>query len=351
MVDWSLARQVARLAAGSEEAEGAPVDLTALCAELEGRVAAHTGLRLAAPAPAPELVSRRTWAEANLESMAKLLDPVAERLDGRMDAAGPFAGALKAATSAALAAEVGLVCGYLAQRVIGQYEVSLLGGDAPPRLLFVGPNMEKAVRELDVDTESFQRWICAHELTHVFQFQGVPWLRGHLSGLIREYLATVEVRLARGGAGAVSSLPNPAELVEAFREGGLAALVQNEEQKEVMARVQCAMAVVEGYSEHVMDAIAAEAIPDHERLRSAMDARRASRSAPQRIIERLLGFHAKLRQYEQGKRFCDAVVAEGGMETMNRVWESPANLPSVEELERPADWVARVGHPREALEA
>ena len=44
--------------------------------------------------------------------------------------------------------------GYVAQRVLGQYEVSLLGGDAPPRLLFVAPNLRKAVRELEVDAGS-----------------------------------------------------------------------------------------------------------------------------------------------------------------------------------------------------
>lgn len=351
MVDWSLARQVARFAAGTQETSGAPVDLSGTCAELEGRVAAYTGLELASPAPAPELVSRRAWAEINLDSMAKLLDPVAERVETRLDAAGPLAGALKIATATALAAEVGLVSGYLAQRVIGQYEISLLGGNAPPRLLFVGANMDKAIGDLDVDEDSFRRWICAHELTHVFQFQGVPWLRDHLGSLIHEYLSTVEVRIARGGARVVASLPDPSELVAAFREGGLAGLVQNDEQREVMSRVQCAMAVVEGYSEHVMDVIAAEVIPDHEQLRSAMDARRADRSAPQRIIERLLGLHVKLRQYEQGKRFCDAVVGEGGMALMNLVWESPAGLPTLAELEHPADWTERVSRPREALGA
>ena len=37
-----------------------------------------------------------------------------------------------------------------------------------------------------------------------------------------------------------------------------------------------------------------------------MDARRRSRSAPERLIERLLGLDMKMRQYEQGKVFCDA---------------------------------------------
>ena len=90
-----------------------------------------------------------------------------------------------------------------------------------------------------------------------------------------------------------------------------------------MDEVQAAMSVVEGYSEHVMDAIAAEFIPDHEQLREAMDRRRRSRSAPQRLIERLLGFDVKLRQYEQGKKWADAVAAEAGIEGLNRVWVVP----------------------------
>jgi coenzyme F420 biosynthesis associated uncharacterized protein len=342
MVDWSLARQVARLAAGSGE-PGPDPDLAGVTAEMEEHVAAYTRLRPATPVPGPELVSREEWAQINLETLSGLLEPVAERLEGRMEFARPLAGVLRAGASATLAAEAGLVLGYLSQRVIGQYEVSLLGGEAPPRLLFVAPNLRKAVRELEVEADAFHRWIAAHELTHVFQFQGVPWLREHLSGLVREYLSTVDVRIDRGSAGGLPSMPDLSRLVETFREGGLAALVQTREQRGLMERAQATMAVVEGYSEHVMDEIGRDVIPDHEKLRSAMDARRKSRSAPQRVIERMLGFDVKLRQYELGKRFSDAVAASAGIEGLNRVWESPEALPTAQELEAPDAWLDRVG--------
>jgi coenzyme F420 biosynthesis associated uncharacterized protein len=341
MVDWSLARQVARLAAGADEPAGQDPDLRALCSEMEAHVASYTGLSLAAPAPAPEAVTRAEWAAVNLEALSRLLDPVAERLDARLDFAGPLAGVLRMGASATLAAEAGLVMGYVSQRVLGQYEVSLLGGDAPPRLLFVAQNLRKAVREMDVQPDPFQRWICAHELTHVYQFQGVPWLRDHLSGMIRTYLKTVEVRIEHGAAGGLPSLPSPAQLIELWRDGGLAALVQTHEQRRLMDRMQAAMAVIEGYSEHVMDAIAVQSIPDHARLRAAMDARRRSRSAPERLIERLLGLNIKLQQYELGKSFCDTVAGGVGIEGLNRVWEAPEALPTAEELGRPSDWLER----------
>jgi coenzyme F420 biosynthesis associated uncharacterized protein len=345
MVDWGLARQVAGLAAGRGTEEAPPFDAAALSAEMEGAVAGYTRLALATPTPAAEVVSRAEWASVNLDALSQVLDPVAARLEERLAFAGPLAGALRVGASATLATEAGLVMGYLSSRVLGQYELSLLGGDTEPRLLFVGTNLAGAVRDLEVDADSFGRWICAHELTHVFQFQGVPWLREHMSGLLRRYVETLEVRIQKGSAGGLPALPDPARLVEAFREGGLAALVQNPEQRALMDEVQSAMSVIEGYSEHVMDVLAAELIPGHEELRAAMDRRRRSRSAPQRIIERLLGFDVKLRQYEQGKKWADAVASLAGIEGLNRVWSSPAALPTAAELERPQAWLRRTEPP------
>jgi putative hydrolase len=160
---------------------------------------------------------------------------------------------------------------------------------------------------------------------------------------VHDYLDTVEVRIESGAAGGLPSLPDLGQLVDAFREGGLAALVQTREQRSLLNRIQASMAVVEGYSEHVMDALGVRLLRAYSGLRDAMVRRRRSRSAPERIIERLLGLDFKLRQYELGKEFCDRVAAEGGIETLNRVWESPQALPSLRELSAPGEWLERTG--------
>jgi coenzyme F420 biosynthesis associated uncharacterized protein len=341
MVDWSLARQVARFAVGSDGMPTVQRDLPALGREMEEQVAAYTQLEPRAPVPPVELVTRTEWASVNLDSLARMLDPVAGRLDSRLSFAGPLAGPMRVVSGATLAAEAGLVMGYVAQRVLGQYEVSLLQSDAPPRLLLVAPNLVRAQAELRVDRDDFFTWIVIHELTHAFQFQAVPWLRDHLGGLMRRYLETVEVRMERGSAGGLPSLPEPSKLVEAFREGGLAALVQTREQRDLMGEMQAAMAVIEGYSEHVMDAMGAELLSAWRELREAMERRRRSRSAPERIIERLLGLDMKMRQYELGRRFCDAVADHEGIEGLNRVWSGPEAIPTPGELHRPAQWAER----------
>jgi coenzyme F420 biosynthesis associated uncharacterized protein len=348
MVDWSLARQIARFAAGEAAVPDLGVDLQGLVSGSATEVVAYTELDPPGDIPPPELLARADWADSNISTLASLLDPVSDRLGGRLAAAGPLAGPLRAAAGATVAAEAGLVIGYLSQRVLGQYELSLLQPETPPRLLLVGPNLAKAVAEMEVDRDSFVAWVVFHEVTHVVQFGAVPWLRGYLGSLLEEYLASVEVRIERGTAGGLPSLPDPARIVAAFREGGLMALVQTAEQRELMDRVQAAMAVVEGYSEHVMDAVGARVLTGHERLRAAMERRRQSRSAPERALQRLLGLDLKMRQYEIGKRFCDAVADGHGLAALNRVWAGPAQLPSLAELERPDAWVRRTRRARAA---
>ena len=60
-----------------------------------------------------------------------------------------------------------------------------------------------------------------------------------------------------------------------------------------------------------------------------------------KLLEKVIGLELKMRQYEQGKRFCDAVVAEGGIEALNRAWASPQALPTQAELDDPKSWLAR----------
>jgi putative hydrolase len=101
------------------------------------------------------------------------------------------------------------------------------------------------------------------------------------------------------------------------------------------------MSVLEGYAEHVMDAVGADVLDDLPGLRSALQKRRRDRSGLFKILERLLGMDLKLRQYEQGKLFCDGVVARAGIEGLNRVWFAPEAMPTIAEIEDPAGWLRR----------
>ncbi len=102
------------------------------------------------------------------------------------------------------------------------------------------------------------------------------------------------------------------------------------------------MSLIEGHAEHTMDAVGAEVLPSLPRLRAAMDRRRTQKGLPWRVLEKLLGLELKLRQYETGRRFCDAVVREGGPEALAQAWSGPEALPTAQELEQPGLWSARM---------
>jgi uncharacterized protein (DUF2342 family) len=53
-----------------------------------------------------------------------------------------------------------------------------------------------------------------------------------------------------------------------------------------------------------------------------------------------------LRQYEQGKYFCDAIVRDRGPDALRHVFSSPEALPTLAELSNPSAWVARTVPPR-----
>ena len=342
VIDWTLTERVAGMLAGDPE-RGTPRPRLGEVAEKSERlVSAYSGLQAPATLPEPELLTRPEWVRANLRSLKPTLEPLAGRLG---EGLGPATPIVRAAGGALLAVELGVVIGYLSRRVLGQYELVILDPEAPSRLLFVGPNLDEAGASFGADEDELLTWVALHEVTHALQFAGVPWLRDHLAGLLREMLASLEVSIDPSRLLRLPSRDDLRSLVDAVAQGGLIELVTTPAQRETLDRVQATMAVLEGHAEHVMDAVGAELVPSLPRLRAAMDRRRASASAPARLLQRLLGLEMKMRQYQLGKAFCDGVVEREGVEALNRVWEAPGMVPTLVELEDPDSWLARTRVP------
>ena len=69
--------------------------------------------------------------------MRPVFDELTERLPEQRLAPGPLGPLAKNASSAVLSAQLGAMTGYLAQRVLGQYDIPLLDpGGTPQKLMF-----------------------------------------------------------------------------------------------------------------------------------------------------------------------------------------------------------------------
>jgi len=347
VVDWSAAQRIGELIAGSPPFGGVGArEIEPRALEFAGRVGAYSGLEVPGALPPLEVVDRSAWIAANLRTMRPLLAPLTERLGTD---AGPLAGPLRTASGMMLGAQVGALTGLLSQRVLGQYDLALLDASVTPRLLLLAPNLAQASRTLGVDRDELVLWVTIHEITHAVQFAGAPWLREHLGGMLLELLEGLQVAVEGDGKSTgglrLPRLPGAGELramAERARGGQLLRLTLGEDRWRLVERMQAAMSLIEGHAEHTMDVIGADVLPSLPRLRNAMNRRRASRGLPWRVLERLLGLELKMRQYEQGRRFCDAVVQQGGPEALALAWRGPDSLPRPEELELPAQWLERV---------
>lgn len=356
IVDWGLAERVASAFAGSDRASVADPEfdqsaVESACEWARPLVVAYTELAPPAALPSPETVDRSEWARLGLSTLRELSAELEAGLSGGLDLPGPLGPLAASLAGAAAGAEAGLAVGYAARKVLGQYDMALAGEPRPPRLLFVAPNLAAAHAQLGGAPRAFLRWIAAHETTHAVQFAAVPWLRDHLTGLLDELVRGAAAQLRRGALGPLAKrllTSDPRRTLRAALRGELPRLLMDPAQAETLDRLQATMAVIEGHAEHVMDAALGERERGLAALRGRLEARRAARAGIGDVIARLLGLDLKLRQYQLGKAFCDAVVAERGVAGLNATWAVPAALPTLDELERPADWLARTAEPAAA---
>ena len=343
-IDWDFALATASRLAGpgpkvtTHEAAGVVADLRRAADRAHDPVA-ETSRLTSPPGSAPVLVvDRGGWAAANIGSMRALMDPVVAKIVGGTQSPKAPSAAAAAVGGKVTGAETGALLGFMASKVLGQYDLAPQGD---PRLLLVAPNIVHAEREMGVSPRDFRLWVAMHEETHRVQFTAVPWLRDHMI----ERTRTLAVDLA----------PTPAEfaervreisqrLPEAFQSGstGLVEIFLTPGQKAKVAEITAVMSLLEGHADVVMDDVGPSVIPTVADIRAKFTERRAGLGPIDRFLRRILGLEAKMRQYRDGAIFVRAVVDRVGIDDFNAVWTSPETLPTAAEMADPQTWVSRV---------
>ena len=341
-IDWQLAEKVARRVAGREHladsylAASLRDDFHVITAEAEALVAESTGLRAPGAAHAT-VVDRAAWVSANVTSMQRMLAPLTSRIGARM-AASPIApiGRTIAGT------ETGVLLGYLAQRVLGQYDLLVpddnTSGDA---VYYVGGNVLGLEKRFAFRPRDFRLWIAIHEVTHRAQFTAVPWMKPYYLSLVESSLMTVDPDPRR----IVQALARAAEEIRGGRnpldDGGIVGLIASDEQRGALARVQALMSLLEGHGNSVMNKLGREHVAGQARMARVLQARRQSAGLTA-FIHKLVGLESKLRQYEVGETFVAAVEREAGPHAIDDAWRGPEWLPTLDELRAPQEWLRRV---------
>jgi coenzyme F420 biosynthesis associated uncharacterized protein len=344
LLDWDRVRATA-----GRFTQGAAVDPRAgpYYAEMVARsvqeVAAYTGMQLSSDSLSLQMLDRQQWLDTNIRNFQTVLQPLEELYARTSSPRNPVTVLLGSPVETFLSAQMGVLLGYLSQRVLGQYDIALLGREPlhDGQLYFVEPNIRGTQFQLGLTGPDFPMWVALHETTHAFEFEAHPWLRGHFNALLQDYLADLETEVEH--IGQALSPAGLQRLLEQARSGEpwlLWALTPH--QREVFDQMQALMCIVEGYSNHVMKQVGRKILPTFDVIEERIALRQAQRTPAERLFVRLTGLEMKMEQYRLGELFAEAVVQEQGLAFLHRTWEKAENLPTMREIGRPTEWIARM---------
>ena len=352
LIDWERARSIA-IAMNRSDAlsasERARLDdvyreLGAQCMPL---ISEYTGDRLPITPERTFAFDRVDWINANISGFKRMLEPL-ETLSPLLSA-GPGTGVVARAGQTVVAGELGLMLGYLARRVLGQYDLALMGREpiATGQLYYVEPNIAEVERTLGMPGKDFRMWLTLHETTHAFEFEAHPWLRDHFNSLLERYFSMLNEdakQLRERGIRGVGMYVDRARSrrgTDGVLDNWMSALM-TPQQREVFDEMQAVMCVVEGYSNHIMNAIGRDLLPTYGEISRKFAERQRQKSQADQFIARVTGLNVKMEQYRLGEAFIDRITESRGHAMAHRVWDGPEFLPTLEEIRHPERWMARV---------
>ena len=369
-VNWDLARRVAmQLAADGDRS---PTDEEISRATQAMELAEHwldTGTLPAPPDSGHIVVGRRTdWVDRALTSMRPLVEPVAaattraltelavEQMPDAEQMLPPgLAGmlgnldlsAMMRPMGATLAGmQVGQVVGQLATQLLGQYD---LGVPTAGRgnAFHLAVNVTEAVAGWDLDPMEVSIALALHETSHRRLFHAVPWLEAHIHGLIAQFANGTQLdpgQMQRFADDLMIGVDpdDPDSMQRAMERAGDFHLEPTEAQRRVLTRLQGVICLVQAWARSEGDRVSADRLPNMPRITEVLRRRRAERGDGEQMLAGLLGLDLRPSDESVGDRFVAEVQALHGPDVLQRALAHPENLPDLDELASPDQWLRRM---------
>jgi putative hydrolase len=344
-VNWDLARQVAvqQLATEGDPAvspfEWHAVEEALRLADLwlEPVSALPSGVRSVAA------WNRNEWIFRTLDVWKKLCDPVAGRMVTAMGdlvppearaQLGPMQSMVTTLGGALFGGQLGQALGSLAAEVLSAGDIGLPLGPAGTAAL-VPSNITAYGRGLELPEDEVRLYVALREAAHQRLFEHVPWLRGHVLTAVETYAAGITVnREAIEEAMGRIDPANP-ESMQAMAMEGVFTPEDTPAQKASLARLETALALVEGWVCHVVDAAAGDRLPNVVRLGEAFRRRRAAGGPAEQTFAALVGLELRPRRLREAAALWAALTEQRGIAGRDALWGHPDLLPSDDDFADP----------------
>lgn len=298
--------------------------------------------------------SRAEWVDHTYPTWQQLVRPVVTRLSaalqslmegpGEVRAAEPM---LRMALSGMFAAQVGQSLGSLAGSVVSAGDIGLPLTEQP-RVALLPTNIDAFADGLSADQADVLLFLAVREAARQRLFGAVGWLGPQLLALVEHYARDITIdpdALERAIESQLNSAMTADELENAGNAlaGSLFAPQQTDEQREVLARLETLLALVEGWVDEVVAQVAGRRMPAADGLTETLRRRRATGGPAESALKSLVGLELRPRRTRDAANLWAATRAARGAEARDATWAHPDLLPTAADLADPLGFAAE-GH-------
>ena len=309
-------------------------------------------------------VTRGQWASDTLAAYRHLFTEMATALGNAGQ--GPAAGGVESANDpmaamlaglarmmapAMIGMAVGSMVGHLATTAFGTNDLPVPRTTGSPAatigVTVVPGNIDEFAAAWEIPSDEMRLWVLAHELAGSTLFQAVH-LRDALAGLVRRHAGAFRPdpeAIAERMAGAdIDDDADPmAAMQRMFNDPAVLGAVLSDEQRTLQPELDTLVAVVVGYTDWIVDAVAVRLVGGNAlRIAEAVRRRRMETTGTDSFDQQLLGIRLGAEQVARGKAFTQGVVDRAGDLGMLPLLERPDALPTPAELAAPGLWLARL---------
>lgn len=293
--------------------------------------------------------SRAQWLEATLPVWTRIVEPVAQQMQGaipmevpeEMQAMiAPMMGMMKQLSAVAFSNQLGTSLAALAREVVSASDIGIPLTEQGV-IALVPSNATQFGEGLEVSADDVRLYLALRECAHQRLFAHVPWLRARAIGAIEAYVAGLRVdpnRMQDAMDGI--DISNP-EALQELMTSGLLAPEDTEEQRLALARLETLLAVVEGWVDDVVATATADRLPAANALRETMRRRRAAGGPAEKAFGSLVGLELRPRALREAATLFAALRSQGGTQARDALWGHPDLLPDAQDLADPLEFIER----------
>lgn len=242
-----------------------------------------------------------------------------------------------------VAMQMGSMIGHLARVAFGSFEIPVPRSSSSVPML-ISRNIDAFASEWELPQDQVRLWATLRDLV-TSAIVSSPKISKHLGDLFTSHirasnasLKNVQERLSQ------LDLSDPEALQSALSDpsGIFSSDGYNAAQLKILEEISITIAVIEGLAHNAATVIGGRLLGNIASIDEAFMRRRIERSEGERLSEQFFGIEISRSALEKGQGFVAGVIDRAGESGIGPIWERDGTFPTMNELEAPGLWLARL---------